>query len=338
MTAPTKIRRTREEIAAAAQERQAAVAAERAQREAERQALLADVVAPKPYQMSAVVLPIVVYGDPAPQGSKSYKGQRPSKTQPGKTVAIMAESSKKVKPWRTDVKDAARVLLDKDTTGQFPLDGPLGVTVCFTLPKPISAPKTRRILPDKLPDIDKLARSTFDALKTAGAWADDARCVRLVAEKAYVGEHPMALQSPGAVIWIHRVEAAEPSAEVDLRRMTAGVPAAVGLIEGFTPTGSTWHASLSGIGGMVQFDGEFTQDLPREDVLYDTEGVEGHGATRELALVALRAAVRRVTWAMVDHLGWDEERQEPVPRLVQIQFDQAAGEMVVIAPEVGSDV
>ncbi|WP_312681328.1 hypothetical protein [Stenotrophomonas chelatiphaga] len=44
---------------------------------------------------------IVVYGSPAPQGSKSFKGLAKS----GR--AILVESSKKVCPWRQDVKLAA---------------------------------------------------------------------------------------------------------------------------------------------------------------------------------------------------------------------------------------
>jgi Holliday junction resolvase RusA-like endonuclease len=39
----------------------------------------------------------------------------------------------------------------------------------FTLKKPRSAPKRRPSWPDRRPDIDKLLRSTFDALVSAGA-------------------------------------------------------------------------------------------------------------------------------------------------------------------------
>jgi hypothetical protein len=49
-----------------------------------------------------VVIEFMVTGTPAPQGSKKFVGT--TKTGRG----ILAESSKKVKPWRMDVKAGAR--------------------------------------------------------------------------------------------------------------------------------------------------------------------------------------------------------------------------------------
>lgn len=140
---------------------------------------------------------IVVYGSPAPQGSKAFKGTFVGKD--GRTHGIMAESSKKVKPWREDVKAAA--LLARD--GRPPLDGALIVRMVFTLPKPASSPKSRRSWPMRKPDVSKLARSTEDALTDAGIWADDARIVeygRLC--KVFPGEDKEALESTGALIVI----------------------------------------------------------------------------------------------------------------------------------------
>lgn len=140
---------------------------------------------------------IVVYGSPAPQGSKAFKGTFVGKD--GRTHGIMAESSKKVKPWRDDVKAAA--LLARD--GRAPLDGPLIVRMVFTLPKPASSPKTRRTWPMRKPDVSKLARSTEDALTDAGIWADDARIVEYARLcKVFPGEDKDALESTGAVIEI----------------------------------------------------------------------------------------------------------------------------------------
>jgi len=67
------------------------------------------------------------------------------------------------------------------------MDGPLSLTVNFWLPRPASLTK-KRIAdgPCRKPDIDKLIRSSCDALTTAGAIADDARIVRIVASKRYV--------------------------------------------------------------------------------------------------------------------------------------------------------
>lgn len=141
---------------------------------------------------------IVVRGTPAPQGSKSFKGM----SKAGR--AILTESSKKVRPWRQDVKAAAEQLMA--LSGGKPIDAPVTVRMVFTLAKPQSAPKRRRTYPMRTPDLSKLARSTEDALSDAGVWADDARVVeysRLA--KVYPGEDPDALSSPGAVIEIREV-------------------------------------------------------------------------------------------------------------------------------------
>lgn len=144
------------------------------------------------------VIRFEVRGTPAPQGSKSYKGMSKS----GR--AILVESSKKVRPWRQDVKAAAEILIAE--TGQAPIDGPVIVRMVFTLPKPSSAPKRRRTWPMRTPDLSKLARSTEDALVDAGLLRDDARIVeyeRLA--KVFPGEDPDALPVPGVVIQVREV-------------------------------------------------------------------------------------------------------------------------------------
>lgn len=140
-------------------------------------------------------LAITVWGRPAPQGSKRafvnrYTGR-----------ASMVESSKNVKPWREAVKQAVF-----DADGDSVITGPVVLNVTFTLPKPKSAPKTRRTWPDRKPDIDKLCRSTIDALTDAGCWEDDGRIVECRAAKRYPGEGPDALPRPGARIVIRSAE------------------------------------------------------------------------------------------------------------------------------------
>lgn len=127
----------------------------------------------------------IIVGEPAPQGSKRTLGN-----------GIMVESSKKVKPWRQDVAFYGREAM----AGRPPLDGPLMAEVVFTLPKPKSSPKRRVSYPCRKPDIDKLLRSTLDALVTGGVIADDSRIVRIEAAKAFPGEHIKALTHPGA--WV----------------------------------------------------------------------------------------------------------------------------------------
>jgi len=136
-------------------------------------------------------LTITAYGIPGPQGSKAFKGTFKGKD--GRTHAKLVESSKKVKPWREDVKAAAEVV----RAGRPPLDGPLRLHMVFTLPKPKSAPKTRKTWPMRTPDLSKLARSTEDALTAAGIWADDARGRVRPARQALPERRPRRARSAG---------------------------------------------------------------------------------------------------------------------------------------------
>lgn len=152
-------------------------------------------VAPTPAAASpaagaATRLEFVVVGQPAAQGSKRPVGG-------GRLV----EQSKNVKPWR----DAVRTDAAQARGVRPPLLGPLAVTLIFTVRKPASAPKRRRTWPATRPDVDKLVRSTFDALTDAGAWADDGQVVELLAIKRYTGD-PGALPTPGARIAISPIE------------------------------------------------------------------------------------------------------------------------------------
>ncbi|MFE9845825.1 RusA family crossover junction endodeoxyribonuclease [Streptomyces goshikiensis] len=138
-------------------------------------------------------LTVTVHGHrPAPQGSKRHVGR-------GRLI----EQSTRVKPWRAAVDEAVRAA----TAGMVPLDGPLSVEIAFTVRKPASAPKTRITWPTTRDsgDLDKLLRSTFDALTTAGAIADDSRIVEVTARKMHPGEGLDALDAPGAVIRVWKL-------------------------------------------------------------------------------------------------------------------------------------
>jgi Holliday junction resolvase RusA-like endonuclease len=138
------------------------------------------------------MIEIRVIGLPAPQGSKRHVGH-----------GVMIESSKNVKPWREAVKYAA---FEAFGAGRYPHEerivGPVEAVMIFTMPRPKSAKKGARA--DKRPDLSKLVRSTEDALTDAGVWEDDARVVTCWARKVFPGEHPDALDVPGAVIRISR--------------------------------------------------------------------------------------------------------------------------------------
>lgn len=150
-------------------------------------------------------LTVTVYGLAGPQGSKTPVGWgRSRKT--GKAIPLMRESSKKVKPWREEV--TARIqeaLLRGDAR---PIAGPVRAEITFTLPKPTSAPKRRRTYPAVSPDIDKLERSTYDAITAAKAWEDDGRVIENHNRKVYPGEHPDALPEPGAIIRLYTLPGA----------------------------------------------------------------------------------------------------------------------------------
>jgi crossover junction endodeoxyribonuclease RusA len=131
-------------------------------------------------------LSFFVAGMPAPQGSKRHVGK-----------GVMVESSKAVKPWRQDVTAAA---LDAITglgdAAEFePFTTAVDVRVTFYFPRPRShygtgrnANRLKDTAPDFVPtkpDVDKLLRSTFDALTAAGIWRDDNLAADVRTSKLY---------------------------------------------------------------------------------------------------------------------------------------------------------
>jgi crossover junction endodeoxyribonuclease RusA len=115
-----------------------------------------------------------VIGRPAPQGSKNQFG---------------AESSQHVKPWRVDVKFAAQEAKPAD----WDCEGAVAVDVVFRFIQPKSH-FTSKGKPScnwtEFPvgrnkgDIDKLCRSTLDAL-TGVLFHDDAQVVSLKAQRQW---------------------------------------------------------------------------------------------------------------------------------------------------------
>lgn len=134
--------------------------------------------------------PLIIFavGTPAPQGSKRafvVGGQ-----------ARVVDDSKKTKPWRQDVTAAATATLHQRPDARTALaTGPLHVSIVFHLARPKAHYGTGRnahllkaLAPfwvDKKPDLDKLVRSTLDALTDAGVYRDDNQVARLLVEKRY---------------------------------------------------------------------------------------------------------------------------------------------------------
>ena len=127
------------------------------------------------------ILTITVPGVAAPQGSKSLLGH-----------GALVESSKRVAPWRADVRAAAMSAMGD---GWQPLTGAVDVDIEVFLPRPKSHYGTGRnanAVKHTAPlyptghnsgDADKLARAILDALTSAGVWLDDAQVVKLRASK-----------------------------------------------------------------------------------------------------------------------------------------------------------
>ena len=115
----------------------------------------------------------------------------------------LVESSKRVKPWRQDVKYAALEAHEQtcgDEGVHFPKGTPVCVSLTFYTPRPQSHYGTGRNAqtvkasapapPATKPDLDKLVRSTLDALGEAGMWADDGQVTDLIATARYADNEP----------------------------------------------------------------------------------------------------------------------------------------------------
>jgi Holliday junction resolvase RusA-like endonuclease len=170
-----------------------------------------------PAAPAGAVLSVRAYGVPAPQGSKRHVGG-----------GRMVESSAGVRPWRDTVAwEVRREIARRRGQGPWvPLAGPLDMSVVFSFRRPKGHFGTGRnagllkdsapLRPDVTPDLDKLLRSTGDAITTAGGYGDDAQIVGYRrAEKRYTTDHGRVLDvldAEGAVIHLYRAEDTRPGA------------------------------------------------------------------------------------------------------------------------------
>ncbi len=138
--------------------------------------------------MNEIFIPVI--GIPAPQGSKRHVGH-----------GIMIENSKRVKPWRQDVKEAAL----EHYHGKI-IDQAVEVEIIFSFARPKShygTGKNSKKLKPSAPvfvtskgkgDLEKLERSTYDALSQSSGGSvlkDDSLVVKNRNMKRYCveGEH-----------------------------------------------------------------------------------------------------------------------------------------------------
>lgn len=131
-----------------------------------------------------------VRGLPIPQGStRAFVNPKTGKP-------IITSSAKGLGSWRRLVSDQAQKVAPPA-----PWTGPVLVELFFNLPKPKSAPKKKRVWPDKRPDLDKLVRAVLDAI-THILIADDSQVVELVAQKDY--------GAPGVEVIVSRIPEESP--------------------------------------------------------------------------------------------------------------------------------
>jgi crossover junction endodeoxyribonuclease RusA len=129
------------------------------------------------------VISFQVHGLPIPQGS--------TRAWVVNGKPIITSSAKGLTTWRRLVADVAQDFAPKE-----PWEGPVGIELHFGIPKPKSAPKRKRVWPDKRPDLDKLTRAVLDAL-TYVVFADDSQVIDIRASKDY--------GAPGVVVEIRRI-------------------------------------------------------------------------------------------------------------------------------------
>ncbi|MGA5183028.1 RusA family crossover junction endodeoxyribonuclease [Streptomyces pseudogriseolus] len=147
--------------------------------------------------------------NPAPQGSKEYKGHY-TDAATGKRLPRLVESSKRHGPWREAA--ARHTIRCRAAVGNPPpMDGVIQADVIFTMAPPQNVPadpaKRMAMYPNTrhYGDIDKLLRSTYDALQEGGAILEDSRIVRTVVAQLFPW-HPGAQDKPGAAVRLVRLD------------------------------------------------------------------------------------------------------------------------------------
>lgn len=132
--------------------------------------------------MTASGIAFVVSGKPVPQGSMRSFGPR----------RMVVSNHQALAGWRADVREAAERAMRKTPTPQFPDGEGFVVALTFKYARPKSHFKANGELKEsaprfhiQMPDADKLARATLDAL-TGVFWNDDAQVHDLTSRKVWL--------------------------------------------------------------------------------------------------------------------------------------------------------
>lgn len=130
---------------------------------------------------------VLVEGRPAPQGSKSYRGNQ-----------RFVEASKYLPAWRKAITVAIKQMMETQQNIQ-KFEKPVAVDITFFIERP---KKPKWDYPATTPDLDKLVRGVFDSITQSGAWTDDCLVVDLVARERWTGSTTDTYPVPGARIHI----------------------------------------------------------------------------------------------------------------------------------------
>ena len=145
-----------------------------------------------------------VQGLPVAKGStRSFALKDKQGAYTGRTVTT--STAKDLAPWENLVRDRAAKAFEEAWAKDLAIDDnpfsdPVSVSLAFRLPKPKSAPKTRRTWPTHRPDLDKLVRAVLDAI-THTIIHDDSQVVQLTASKDF--------GSPGVTVRVEEIKEAD---------------------------------------------------------------------------------------------------------------------------------
>ena len=161
-----------------------------------------------------------VPGEPITEGStKAFAS--------GQRVVVTHDRGPELDAWRIKVAHAAEAAAQA-AYWETRYDGPVAVTATFLLPRPKSAPKSRKHAQMK-PDLDKLQRAIGDALapyKRPGVLRDDSRIVAWSAVKRYADDaHPM--------VRISKAQAPLPGQFLTSVADVGGTPAGAAILDAY---------------------------------------------------------------------------------------------------------
>lgn len=142
-----------------------------------------------------------VYGKPEPRGSKSafviYKDRIkkiPARRPGGEIIVNMTDSNPRSKTWMTTVRSYAQTAMDATGEPGAIAGVALEVEAVFFVERPkghYGTGRNARLVKDSsparptvIPDLDKMARGTLDAL-TGIVWRDDQQVIHLDLDKRY---------------------------------------------------------------------------------------------------------------------------------------------------------